>query len=472
MPEILTALLLIIIAVMFVAFPAAIIFFINGAFKRAGQRSLTAERPAAPFSSPKAAGKWTVGLLGATLILAAFAVNSGVAQIELLARITNGSGITLEEVARNDSRERVVGLLQIVLFYATAVPFLVWFHRAHKNLPSLGRRKLIFSPGWAVGFFFVPVLSFFRPFQAMREIWHGSDPGRLELDVAPNGSETSDRLGTPPLVAGWWALFLISNVVSNSADSFYAWALRDQTHPGLLTPACLLKVVADLLLIPSAMVAIRLVGRLTRWQVERAESIRQRGGLPEAAPALEDQGSTYKFPHVLAGLVGLAVVAMIAFGVIGTVSPPWMDGPSASVPDRPSLGTQVPFSFSLGNSGPTARVTQRYSGSTYYEAKGEVTNASAKTFSSVMVKVEFCDRTGRVVRSLTVDACGTGLILPGEVRSFTAKGTGKLDYDSARASVVYSVEAKERPSGEDASAGFGRERRRTNVALTRLDDNM
>ncbi|MBE3046925.1 DUF4328 domain-containing protein [Candidatus Bathyarchaeota archaeon] len=265
--------ILLLLFVVIVACTVLIIHFISRRFNKSKKDSLTNGQSTAPFSSPEAAGKWTRGLLAATLILAALAVISGALQIELLSRIARGAGYTLEEVSRNDSRRQVLGILQILFFIGTAVAFLIWFHRAYKNLPSLGQRRFVFTPGWAVGFFFVPFLNFVRPFQAMRELWHGSDPGRWELDAPSDGSGIHDRLGTPPLVGWWWALFLVSGIMSNIAARLYLFASGTEVQT-----AGVLMVVSDLLDIPSALVAIRLVGCLTRWQTEKARLISQRGG--------------------------------------------------------------------------------------------------------------------------------------------------------------------------------------------------
>ena len=227
------------------------------------------------FSSPEAAGRWTKGLLIATLVLAIVAVMSGCLQIELLSRVAGGSSITDVEAAQNDSRQQLIGILQVLLWIGTAVAFLIWFHRMHKNLPSLGESDLKYTPGWAVGGFFVPFLNLVRPLQVMREVWHGSDPERLKLDEASNGPGIRNRLGTPPLVGWWWALFLISAFAGNIASRLL---LTENQPLPVLQDASILLVVSDLLDIPSSLVAIRLVSRLTKWQTEKAELIRQQGG--------------------------------------------------------------------------------------------------------------------------------------------------------------------------------------------------
>jgi hypothetical protein len=480
MTDVIVAFLAVLFMVMVLAVPIGVLLFINGRFKRSARDRLAQEPPPPPFASPKAPAAWTRGLLGAAVILAAFAVNSGVAQIGLLSRILGGYGFTWEEVNGNDSRQTAVAILQVLFFYAIAVPFLIWFRRAHKNLPSLGRRGLVFSPGWAVGFFFVPFLNLVRPFQAMREIWYGSDPGRLDLDLDPEGAGGHDRLGTPPLVGWWWALFILSNVASNMSASFYSIALRAEASAELLLAASILTAAADLLLIPSALVAMRLVGRVTRWQVQRAELIRQRGGQPVAAPAalltLEAQRARYKFPYFLAGILGFgALVIMGVFAIVGISLPrgggapipgqpslltrdlssytpgktgldagslPQAGGRREIRPDQPSSVTKDLSSFTLGKADLIAEVTRSYSGATYYEATGRIVNNGTKTYQFVMVKVEFLDRSGRVVGTLMTEARREEYVFPGRVSSFTVRGNGHLNFQTTRASIAYSSEVE------------------------------
>lgn len=235
----------------------------------------------ASFASADGSARWTKGLLVATLVLSVVAVVSGLLQIGLLSRAATGS-ISEVEAAANDSRQQLIGVLQLVLILVTAVAFMVWFHRVHKNLPNLGGRELKYTPGWAVGGFFVPFLNLVRPLQVMREVWHGSDPSGLERDLASGGPSIRNQLGTPSLVGWWWALFLVSNLLANIATRM-AFA-PNQTFDQLQLTSGLL-VFSDALDVPSAFVAIRLVGRITGWQGERSDRIRQRGGETPAASA-------------------------------------------------------------------------------------------------------------------------------------------------------------------------------------------
>jgi len=91
-------------------------------------------------------------------------VISGLLQVALIAKAVTVS-ITMAEATANDARQRLIGVFEIVLLIGAAVTFLVWFHRVDKNLSALGGRDLKYTPGWAMGGFFVPFLNLVRPSQ-------------------------------------------------------------------------------------------------------------------------------------------------------------------------------------------------------------------------------------------------------------------------------------------------------------------
>ncbi|MGH8545883.1 MAG: DUF4328 domain-containing protein [Gammaproteobacteria bacterium] len=225
------------------------------------------------FAPSDGLARWTKGLLVATLMLSAVGIISGLLEVELLSRAASGD-ISDSEVAANDARQGLIGVLQVLVFLGTAVAFLAWFHRVHKNLLALRGRELKYTPGWAVGGFFLPFLNLVRPLQVMREVWHGSDPSGLERDTESAGPSIRNELGTPALVGWWWALFLISTLLGNII--MRASFSEDLTLADLQALSGAL-VFADILNILGAVVAVRLVGRITGRQAQRAERIRQFG---------------------------------------------------------------------------------------------------------------------------------------------------------------------------------------------------
>lgn len=74
--------------------------------------------------------------------------------------------------------------------------------RANHNARALGGpdHGMSTSPGWTVGWFFVPFANWFRPYRAVKEIWTVSQPER-----------------SGPLPA-WWALWLITSLGGRISD--------------------------------------------------------------------------------------------------------------------------------------------------------------------------------------------------------------------------------------------------------------
>jgi hypothetical protein len=102
---------------------------------------------------------------------------------------------------------------RIVAFLISAVIFLVWLHRAVKNLFALGRHDFPFSPGSALGWCFVPIANFVQIPKIVSAVWRASDgsdhrhPGRTW--------QTNPKT---PFVAMWWATHLLSGLARRLAQ--------------------------------------------------------------------------------------------------------------------------------------------------------------------------------------------------------------------------------------------------------------
>ena len=114
---------------------------------------------------------------------------------------------------------------------ATSILYLMWFHRAVANTVIL-RAPIPWAPGQAVAAYFIPMVSFFRPYQVMKALHAASDPSALQdapsSAINPRratGKPSASRL--PPLrwdypapIAAWWAVFNLRWVLAVFADGF------------------------------------------------------------------------------------------------------------------------------------------------------------------------------------------------------------------------------------------------------------
>jgi Domain of unknown function (DUF4328) len=166
--------------------------------------------------------------------------------------------LTPDQVANNDPIQGIVGLLQSGLGIVTGITFLKWIYRAYKNIQGFGAEGLRFSPGWAVGYYFIPILSLIRPVQVMSEIWRASDDPR----------NWRRRPGSW-LIASWWTLFLVyTGVTQVSLEIAFQASTNDQW-----TLAAVIAILGDFFAIPLSIAALRLVTEVYRRQKALVEGV-------------------------------------------------------------------------------------------------------------------------------------------------------------------------------------------------------
>ena len=145
----------------------------------------------------------------------------------------------------------------------TIIVFLAWVFRAHKNLSGLKVRGLEYTPGWAVGLWLIPFVNFVKPFQIMREIWHGSDPENED-----NNKHTRAQKETPEILGFWWGVLLaaiftgyIANIMAGSKT------IEENTfYPAALVLSTLLRFAAFVLI-------ILIIKEITRRQELRFQNL-------------------------------------------------------------------------------------------------------------------------------------------------------------------------------------------------------
>lgn len=147
-----------------------------------------------------------------------------------------------------------VGFLEVAVYLATIVMFLLWLHRSYENLPAFGVRKneLKYSPGWAVGSFFIPFVSLVVPYRAIKELWAKSVPysGDLFSDQSP-----------PAVFPLWWAIWLVSNFAN---QIYFRVSWRTELSPEIESLAGMFTSFLDLI---AAILALMVVRQIDRQQL-------------------------------------------------------------------------------------------------------------------------------------------------------------------------------------------------------------
>lgn len=161
------------------------------------------------------------------------------------------------------------GAAQTAAFLATAVLFVIWFHRTRRNAEVFESGVQRMGPGWAVGGWFVPVANLWFPYRVASGIWEAS------VRLHPDGGWRT----VPKTVLNlWWGGWVVSVLVSRIAVSQWDRA----REPEQVSDAAALVAAADALDAVAAVLAIVFVRTVTRMQVERA-GIRQTATDPERA---------------------------------------------------------------------------------------------------------------------------------------------------------------------------------------------
>ena len=119
------------------------------------------------YKDPSGVSKIVIALLIIGALLNAVAAISSYREYELLVSANQGALITEEMANSNDARQGLIGIAQVVLIIITAVFFLTWVYRISWNGHYFSNSTQRHSPGWAVAYFFIPIVNLWRPYQAL-----------------------------------------------------------------------------------------------------------------------------------------------------------------------------------------------------------------------------------------------------------------------------------------------------------------
>lgn len=138
------------------------------------------------------------------ILLALIGIGLNFTEYELLSTMQSGTFDSIEQIQvdaeASDTRQMIVGIVSIGVAITSFIVFLVWIHRSNYNARQLGATDMEITPGWSVGWFFIPIANLWKPYQAMQEIWRGSH--------SPTNFQAARAGG---IVSLWWGLWLMSS---------------------------------------------------------------------------------------------------------------------------------------------------------------------------------------------------------------------------------------------------------------------
>lgn len=150
----------------------------------------------------------------------------------------------------------VTAFALVIVAIVNIILWCMWLHRAARNVNEAGFERFEFTPGWAVGWHFIPFANLVQPFKVMRQIWNASAADANDLD------------SSAPNVNLWWGTWLASGILGNASTRI---ALQAESPDTLYFGVVLAAVssVAALIAIPTAMKMLRDIvdGQAARFEL-------------------------------------------------------------------------------------------------------------------------------------------------------------------------------------------------------------
>jgi len=198
----------------------------------------------AGFQDPTVLAKWTRVFLYASIVVALVSAWAVVGELWMDGGVGSPEGWTAVGI--------IWLLAQAAIALGTAILVLSWIYRANHNARQLGAADMRFTPGWAVGWYFIPIAWFWMPYLAMREIWRAS--------VNP-----SDWGAAPvsPLLRWWWSLWIVGSWGTDGVDLVASLRLDEA---GFETVDAATNLVGHALDIPLAFVLVAIITAVTQLQ--------------------------------------------------------------------------------------------------------------------------------------------------------------------------------------------------------------
>jgi hypothetical protein len=129
-----------------------------------------------------------------------------------------------------------------------------WIYRTNANAHLLSDDMTI-TPGWSIGWFFVPFANLVKPYEGVKETWQASH----HAGGLPDQAESA-------LLPWWWGLWLVTNILSN-VTAMFGGGLDEPMTEGLIY----LDLVTAALNVLLCLILIRLMRRLARVQTLAAQ---------------------------------------------------------------------------------------------------------------------------------------------------------------------------------------------------------
>lgn len=198
----------------------------------------------------------TIALLWTGLVIEVISIGVTLATADTVQRMSEGVEPSLGDVTAGIALI-AAALFQMLAYIGTVIAFCIWIHRAASNVASLDTAMLGETPGWAVGWWFIPFANLYKPYVVVRQLW-------LSSRVEPDGTYDPASVSTS-LLPLWWTTWLIGNFAASLSSRFDG---KDLAQAGIM-----IGVVGSAAHVIAAVLLMRIIRGIDRGQEDRARRL-------------------------------------------------------------------------------------------------------------------------------------------------------------------------------------------------------
>ena len=152
-------------------------------------------------------GRWIGRLL---LVYVGLLVLESAACVAVIAALSGPADADLTDAQRMVTSSSLVTMAysdyaQVAVFILIALLFLRMLYKATQQAKGFAVPFTYVSPGWAVGYWFVPLFNLYRPFEVVKALFKA---------CAQEAGPAVKPAAGEQLLSAWWAMFLIGNIAT------------------------------------------------------------------------------------------------------------------------------------------------------------------------------------------------------------------------------------------------------------------
>jgi len=207
--------------------------------------------------------KWTKWFLYLNIIIAVVSIAATSFEYKFLFDIKTGAYVSSELIlsdsafsAFNDTLQSLITIVQILVFVVSGILILRWIYISSQNAHTLSKSTMKFTPGWSIGWYFIPVFNLWKPYQVMKEIWRVSE---THTDL--------EKQQVPSILKWWWFFWIFDGFISKVS---FQVEIRSNGINELMK-SDLINIVSDSIFIILSFFLLAVVDKIYKMQISNSK---------------------------------------------------------------------------------------------------------------------------------------------------------------------------------------------------------